>query len=95
MFRDPYLLDFLGLHDTFSEEDLERAILRELEAFLLELGGDFCFVARQKRITVDNEDCTLDLLFFHRRLVAVELKMGKFQATWGIPLQAHSGPDTL
>jgi predicted nuclease of restriction endonuclease-like (RecB) superfamily len=75
--------DFLGLHDTFSEEDLERAILRELEAFLLELGEDFCFVARQKRVTVDREDYHLDLLFFHRRLrrlVAVELKLGKFQA---------------
>src|SRR5205807_10296142 len=56
VFRDPYVLDFLGLHDTFSEEDLERAILRALEAFLLELGGDFCFLARQKRTTVDNED---------------------------------------
>jgi predicted nuclease of restriction endonuclease-like (RecB) superfamily len=83
VFRDPYVLDFLKLHDTFSEEDLEQAILRELEAFLLELGGDFTFVARQKRITVDNEDYYLDLLFFHRRLrrlLAVELKMGKLQA---------------
>jgi predicted nuclease of restriction endonuclease-like (RecB) superfamily len=83
VFRDPYVLDFLKLHDAFSEEDLELAILRELEAFLLELGGDFSFVARQKRITVDNEDYYLDLLFFHRRLrrlLAVELKLGKFQA---------------
>jgi predicted nuclease of restriction endonuclease-like (RecB) superfamily len=83
IFRDPYVLDFLRLHDAYSEEDLEQAILRELEAFLLELGGDFCFVARQKRITVDNEDYHLDLLFFHRRLrrlVGIELKMGKFQA---------------
>ncbi len=83
VFRDPYILDFLNLHDSFSEADIEQAILRELEAFLLELGGDFSFLARQKRITVDNEDYYLDLLFFHRRLrrlVAIDLKMGKFQA---------------
>lgn len=83
VFRDPYVLDFLRLQDAFSEDDLEQAILRELETFLLELGGDFCFVARQKRITVDREDYYLDLLFFHRRLrrlVGLELKLGKFQA---------------
>jgi len=83
VFRDPYLLDFLGLADTYSERDLESAILKELERFLLELGTDFSFVARQKRITIDNEDYYLDLLFYHRGmrcLVAVELKLGKFQA---------------
>lgn len=83
VFRDPYLLDFLGLADTYSEKDLEAAILRELERFLLELGTDFSFVARQKRITIDREDYYLDLLFYHRgmsRLVAIELKLGKFQA---------------
>jgi predicted nuclease of restriction endonuclease-like (RecB) superfamily len=83
VFRDPYVLDFLRLHDSYSEGDLEMAILRELESFLLELGGDFSFVARQKRITVDNEDYYLDLLFFHRRLrrlVALELKLEKFKA---------------
>jgi predicted nuclease of restriction endonuclease-like (RecB) superfamily len=83
VFRDPYLLDFLGLMDTYSEKDLETAILRDLEHFLLELGSDFSFVARQKRITVDNEDYYLDLLFFHRRLrrlLAVELKLGRFRA---------------
>jgi len=82
-FRDPYLLDFLGLADTYSERDLEASILRELERFLLELGTDFTFVARQKRITIDSEDYYLDLLFYHRgmrRLVAIELKLGKFQA---------------
>lgn len=82
VFRDPYLLNFLDLADTYSEQDLEAAILRELERFLLELGTDFTFVARQKRITVDNEDYYLDLLFFHRRLrrlVAIELKLGRFQ----------------
>jgi predicted nuclease of restriction endonuclease-like (RecB) superfamily len=83
VFRDPYFLDFLGLSDTFSERDLEAAILRELERFLLELGTDFTFVARQKRITIDGVDYYLDLLFYHRgmrRLVAIELKLGKFQA---------------
>lgn len=81
VFRDPYLLDFLGLKDTYSEKDLESAILRELESFLVELGGDFAFVARQKRITVDGEDFYLDLLFYHRslrRLVVIDLKLGKF-----------------
>ena len=83
VFRDPYFLDFLGLKDTYSEKDLEMAILRELEAFILELGVGFTFVARQKRITVDDVDYYLDLLFYHRklrRLVAIDLKLGKFQA---------------
>jgi len=82
VFRDPYLLDFLGLKNVYSEKDLESAILREMENFILELGVGFTFVARQKRVTVDNEDFYLDLLFFHRklrRLVAVELKLGKFR----------------
>lgn len=81
VFRDSYLLDFLGLKGVYPERDLESAILRELEAFLVELGGDFAFVARQKRITVDGEDFHLDLLFYHRRLrrlVAIELKLGRF-----------------
>jgi len=82
VFRDPYLLDFLGLKDAYQEKDLEAAILRELESFILELGGSFTFVARQKRITVDHDDFYLDLLFFHRdlrRLVAVELKLDRFR----------------
>jgi predicted nuclease of restriction endonuclease-like (RecB) superfamily len=82
VFRDPYVLDFLGLKATFQEKDLEAAILRELEAFIMELGCGFTFVARQKRITLDGEDFHLDLLFFHRdlrRLVAVELKLDKFR----------------
>jgi predicted nuclease of restriction endonuclease-like (RecB) superfamily len=61
VFRDPYLLDFLGLEDTYSERDLETAILRELERFLLELGTDFSFVARQKRMTIGDQDFYLDL----------------------------------
>ena len=83
VFRDPYLLDFLGLKDTYSAKDLETAILGELEAFILELGVGFTFVARQKRMTVDDDDYYLDLLFYHRklrRLVAIDLKLGKFQA---------------
>jgi predicted nuclease of restriction endonuclease-like (RecB) superfamily len=85
VFRDHYVLDFLNLKDTFSESDLETAIVRELEQFILELGVGFTFVARQKRMTIDNTDFYLDLLFYHRklkRLVAVELKMGKFKAAY-------------
>ena len=82
VFRDPYFLDFLGLEDRYLEKDLEDAILRELEQFLLELGGGFSFIARQKRIQIDSDDYYLDLLFFHRklkRLVAIELKLGDFK----------------
>ena len=82
VFRDPYFLDFLGLTGAWQEKDLEAAILRELESFLMELGAGFTFVARQKRIIVDDEDFYLDLLFFHRglrRLVAIELKLDKFR----------------
>ena len=82
VFRDPYMLDFLELADTYSEKDLESAILREIERFLLELGAGFAFVERQKRITLDGDDYYLDLLFFHRRmqrLVAIELKLGDFK----------------
>ncbi|HEY2343305.1 MAG TPA: PDDEXK nuclease domain-containing protein, partial [Chthoniobacteraceae bacterium] len=81
VFRDPYFLDFLGLKGAFHEKDLEAAIIRDLEAFLVELGGDFAFLARQKRITVDGEDFYLDLLFYHRglrRLIAIDLKLGRF-----------------
>jgi predicted nuclease of restriction endonuclease-like (RecB) superfamily len=83
VFRDPYFLDFLGLKDTYGEKDLETAILREIESFILELGTGFAFVARQKRIVIDGEDFYLDLLFYHRkprRLVAIDLKLEKFKA---------------
>lgn len=84
IFRDPYFLDILGLKDTtYDEKDLESAILREMEAVILELGAGFSFVARQKRMTVDSIDYYLDLLFFNsklHRLVAIELKTGKFTA---------------
>ena len=82
VFRDPYFLDFLGLKDTYSEKDLETAILREMESFILELGVGFTFVERQKRIAVEDDDFYLDLLFYHRklrRLVAIELKLDKFK----------------
>ena len=81
--KDPYILDFLGLHDRYLEKDLEDAILRELELFLLELGTGFTFVARQKRLQIDNEDFYIDLLFYNRRLkrlVAIDLKLGDFKA---------------
>jgi len=85
VFRDPYFLDFLGLNGSYSEKDLESAIVAELQHFITELGSDFAFLARQKRITIDKEDYYLDLLFYHRRLrclVAIDLKLGKFEAAY-------------
>lgn len=82
IFKDPYLLNFLGLADTYSEKDLEQTIVYQLQLFILELGNDFAFMARQKRITVDDTDYYIDLLFYHRklrRLVAIDLKIGKFE----------------
>jgi predicted nuclease of restriction endonuclease-like (RecB) superfamily len=82
VFRDPYVLDFLGLRDSYSEQDLESALLREIESFLLELGTGFAFVERQKRLTLDGDDYYMDLLFYHRRLrrlVVIELKIGDFK----------------
>jgi predicted nuclease of restriction endonuclease-like (RecB) superfamily len=81
-FRDPYVLDFLDLDETFSETELERAILSELQKFILEMGNSFAFLSRQKRIIIDNDNYYLDLLFYHRklkRLVAIELKLGRFK----------------
>jgi predicted nuclease of restriction endonuclease-like (RecB) superfamily len=85
VFRDPYFLDFLDLKDSYSEKDLESAIVAELQRFIIELGSDFAFLARQKRITIDNRDYYLDLLFYHRRLksiVAIDLKIGEFDAAF-------------
>ncbi|MDE2797834.1 MAG: PDDEXK nuclease domain-containing protein [Gemmatimonadota bacterium] len=85
VFRDPYVLDFLGLKDRYLEKDLEDAILRELETFLLELGNGFAFLARQQRIQIDSDDFYLDLLFYHRRLkrlIAIDLKLGDFKAEY-------------
>lgn len=81
-YRDPYVLDFLGLKDTYSEKDLETAILAQLERFILEMGSDFAFLARQKHFVLDGKDYYMDLLFYHRslrRLVVVELKLGAFE----------------
>lgn len=86
-FKDPYFLEFLGLKEGYMENNLEEAILKELELFILELGKGFAFVERQKRMILDGDDFYLDLLFFHRklkRLVAIELKLGKF-------IPAHKG----
>lgn len=83
VFRDPYFLDFLGLSDTYSEKDLETSIIVELQRFISEMGSDFAFMARQKRITIDNRDYYIDLVFFHRRLkclIAIDLKIGEFEA---------------
>ncbi len=83
--RDPYVLDFLGLKDSWDEQDLESAILREMQGFLLELGTGFSFVARQKRIQIDGDDFHLDLLFYNRRLrrlIAIELKIGEFKPAY-------------
>jgi len=85
VFRDPYVLDFLELTDTYSEKDLERAILNALEKFIIELGKDFYFVARQKRITLDDIDYYIDLVFYHRKLrcfVVIDLKLDKFRAEY-------------
>ena len=70
-FRDPYMLDFLDLKDTYSEKDLENAILSELERFILEMGNDFAFLARQKRITIDGEDYYIDLLFYYKNYIKI------------------------
>ena len=87
VFRNPYLLAFLGLQNAYSERDLEDAIPHRIEAFLLEMGVGFTFVARQKHMSIDGKDFALDLLLYHRklrRLVAIELKLGEFEA-------AHKG----
>jgi len=84
-FRDPYFLDFLGLHDTYSEKDLESSILANLQHFITEMGTEFAFLARQKRIIIDNEDFYIDLLFYHRGLrclIAIDLKLDKFKAAY-------------
>ncbi len=79
--KDPYILEFLGLKDEYSESDLEEALIKHLENFLLELGSDFAFIGRQKRLRIGNEWFRIDLLFFHRKLkclVVIDLKVGKF-----------------
>lgn len=92
VFRNPYFLDFLGLKNTYSEKNLEDAILKELENFILELGQGFTFVERQKRMIIDGEDFKLDLLFYHRklkRLVAIDLKLGKSKAAYKSQMELY------
>jgi predicted nuclease of restriction endonuclease-like (RecB) superfamily len=79
--KDPYVLEFLGLRDEYSETDLEAALIHHLETFLLELGGDFCFIGRQRRLRIGDEWYRVDLVFYHRRLrclVLIDLKLGRF-----------------
>ncbi|MDY0017619.1 MAG: PDDEXK nuclease domain-containing protein [Candidatus Delongbacteria bacterium] len=92
VFKSPYFLDFTGLKNNYSEKTLEDAILRELEFFIMELGCGFTFVERQKRMIIDGEDFHLDLLFYHRklkRLVAIELKLGKFKAAYKSQMELY------
>ncbi len=92
VFRDSYFLNFLGLKDTYNEKNLEDAIVWELERFILELGQGFAFVERQKRMIIDGEDFNLDLLFYHRtlkRLVAIDLKLGKFKAAYKSQMELY------
>jgi len=94
VFRDPYFLDFLGLKDTYSEKDLESAIIAELQRFISELGSDFAFLARQKRLMIDNRDYYIDLLFYHRRLkclIAIDLKIGEFDAAYKGEMELYLG----
>ncbi len=92
VFRDTYMLGFLGLKNIYSEKILEDAILQDLEQFIMELGQGFTFVERQKRMIIDGEDFNLDLLFYHRklkRLVAVDLKLGKFKAGYKSQMELY------
>jgi len=93
-FRDPYFLDFLGLHDSYSEKDLESAILANLQTFIIEMGNEFAFLARQKRISIDNVDYSIDLLFYHRglrSLIAIDLKLGKFKPGYKGQMELYLG----
>lgn len=83
VFRDPYFLDFLGLKDTYNEDDLESAILRELESFILELGIGFTFVARQFRMVIDGRDFHLDLLIFSPNIKLQLSVGGRMTVTYG------------
>lgn len=92
VFRDRYFLEFLGLEDTYSEKSFENAILRHLERFILEIGKGFLFMDRQRRIIIDGEDHYLDLLFYHRRLrrlIVIDLKLGKFKAEFKSKMELY------
>ena len=85
VFKSPYFLEFAGLKGMYSEKNLEDSLIAHLEQFMLELGNGFTFVERQKRMIIDGEDFYLDLLFYHRRLhrlIAVDLKLGRFKAQY-------------
>ncbi len=85
VFKDPYFLNSLGIKNGYLEKDIENAILKDIEEFILEIGKGFAFIERQKRMIIDGEDFYLDLLFYHRtlkRLVAIELKIDKFHASF-------------
>ena len=93
-FKDPYLLDMLGLRNYYLEDDLEEAVIRGIESFILEFGKGFTFVERQKRMIIGGSDYHLDLLFFHRplrRLVAVDLKIGRFKAEYKGQMELYLG----
>jgi len=92
VFKSSYVVDFLGLSGNYSEKDIENAIVEQLEKFLLELGQGFAFMERQKRISIDSTDYYLDLLFYHRklnRLVAIDLKIGKFKPTYKAQMELY------
>lgn len=92
LLRDSYILDFLNLQDRYTERDLEDAILREIERFLLEMGAGFTFVARQKRLQIDDDDFYIDLLFYNRklkRLVAIDLKLGNFRPEYKSQMELY------
>lgn len=92
VFKNTYILDFLGLNNAYSERDLENAIVLQLEKFILELGQGFAFLERQKRITIDSTDYYLDLLFYHRklnRLIAIDLKLGKFKPAYKAQMELY------
>lgn len=92
VFKSTYVLDFLGLSGSYSEKDLENAIVAQLEKFILELGQGFAFLERQKRLSIDSIDYYLDLLFYHRklnRLVAIDLKLGKFKPTYKAQMELY------
>jgi len=91
-FKNSYILDFLGLSNTYNEKDLENALVSNIEQFILELGKGFAFIERQKNIKIDAEDYYLDLLFYHRklkRLVAIDLKLGKFKAKYKAQMELY------
>lgn len=94
-FKDPYILDFLGIQNTYLEQDLEKAILRELEAFILELGKGFAFLERQKRMIIDGEDFYLDLLFYNRNLRLLLRVKWSFTISGSTNMKGRKGKKSL